>query len=87
MTDRPEPEKLFVTKDFVQLIREKYLSALTISRFEKDRMNGLTPEPAGGYGNRLLYLEKQAAPYVAGLLKRQKLEQRRRPAAQRPDAA
>ncbi|HEY7551657.1 MAG TPA: hypothetical protein VH913_19335 [Hyphomicrobiaceae bacterium] len=89
MTTHAEPEKLFTTKDFVELIRIKYLSAITVSRFEKDRMNGLTPEPAATYGNRQLYLAAQAIPYVEGLLARQKLE-RKKPkaeAASQPEAA
>jgi hypothetical protein len=77
MTNRTESPKLFSTRDFVELIRTKYLSALTLSRFEKDRMHGLTPEPVSTYGNRKLYREAQAVPYVENLLARQKLEQKK----------
>lgn len=75
-------EKHFGTKDFIALIRDKYLSTLTVWRFQKDRADGVAPEPVAKYGNRDLFVESQAGPYVQKLLERERLEPARK-AAQR----
>ena len=78
-----EPEKHFGTKDFVELIRGNISRLLLWGGF-RDRAAGLAPEPVSRYGNRDLFLESQAAPYVQKLLNRGRLERR---AAQPSQAA
>ena len=67
--DNPDPGKMYLsTRDFVAFIKANHLSAFTRSRFQKDRMLGVAPQPAARFGNRDLWTEDQAPPYVARLL-------------------
>jgi hypothetical protein len=56
--------KYLTTKAFVELINTTTGAPLTLSRFRKDPMKGVAPEPAAHFGNRDLFTEEQAPPYV-----------------------
>jgi hypothetical protein len=77
-------KKYFPTRAFVDLINERWGIGLTVSRLHKDRMSKdkdghprppVAPEPAARFGNRDLFTEEQAPPYVAKLIDQREPEQ------------
>ena len=61
-------KKHHTTRSFVEFIKASLFEPMTLSRFQKDRMEGIAPEPIAKFGNRDLWLEEQAGPYVEKLL-------------------
>lgn len=70
----PEQEKYLTSRAFVDLIRNGSGIPLTLSRFHKDRMRGVAPEPVAHFGNRDLFVEAQAPDYIAKLVTPAQLE-------------
>lgn len=67
----PTPSGPFLTgRAFVAHIQQKFLSGFTHSRFRKDRAKKKAPEPVAHFGNRELFTEEQAPPYVESMIKK-----------------
>jgi hypothetical protein len=69
---RPKLESeypLLTSRTAVEFVRTKTGAPLTLSRFHKDRMNGLAPEPVATFGNRDLFTEAQMLEYGRTLIK------------------
>jgi hypothetical protein len=65
----PTPSGPFLTgRAFVRHIQQKFLTGFTHSRFRKDRAKKKAPEPAVYFGNRELFTEDQAPPYVESMV-------------------
>lgn len=62
--------KYLTARAFVDFINETRGVPVKLSRFRKDRMakNGIAPKPAAVMGNRHLFTEDQADPYIAKLI-------------------
>ena len=72
MSSSPTPcgPRFLTGRAFVDFIQQKHLSGLTYSRFRKDRAAKKAPEPEAYFGNRELFTEEQAPPYVASMIKK-----------------
>ena len=71
---QPKPRKYLTTEEFAEYIQQNFLPSFKRSRLHKDAMERdgrgrVAPRPAARYGNRDLYTEDQAPPYVAKLVK------------------
>ena len=66
----PSGPRFLTGRAFVEIIRQQFLSGFTHSRFRKDRAKKKAPEPAAYFGNRELFTEEQAPPYVASMIKK-----------------
>ncbi len=63
-----QQERFLTRTEVVELVRAELGVPLTISRFNKDAMNQLTPGPAAYYGKRQLYTRDAALQYGRTLL-------------------
>jgi len=70
MSSSPTPSgpRFLTGRAFAGHIQQKYLSGFTHSRFRKDRAAKKAPDPAAYFGNRELFTEEQAPPYVESMI-------------------
>jgi hypothetical protein len=62
-------EPLLTVHESVKLVRKKLGVPLSVSRWHKDRMNGVGPEPAAIFGRHFLYRPQDALDYGRSLLR------------------